>query len=40
MPITGIQSAGFDLANAYKFKVYFGLFPFYDLMLRYALNIQ
>jgi hypothetical protein len=25
--ISGIQSSGFDLAFAYKFKVYFGLFP-------------
>jgi hypothetical protein len=27
VPISGIQSLEFDLAFAYKFKVYFGLFP-------------
>jgi hypothetical protein len=27
VPISGIQSLGFDLANVYKFKVYFRLFP-------------
>jgi hypothetical protein len=27
VPISGIRSSGFDLAFAYKFRVYFGLFP-------------